>query len=97
MLIIDVFIDDGKIVTAVDQLKSMAQRKQYRETAQLLEVTTQRFGINMRQYTWIKTLTLDSLMNNIPIGCFAIDPVLPDVPKRQADRRVDRGGCKVAV
>lgn len=26
------------IVTALDQLKAMAQRKQYRETAQLLEV-----------------------------------------------------------
>lgn len=32
---------DSSLVTAVDQLKAMAQRKQYRETAQLLEAVLQ--------------------------------------------------------
>lgn len=86
-------------MTAVDQLKAMAQRKQYRETAQLLEVTAQHLGDNRIQPAIITNLNahLASLYAFVTIGCFAIDPVLPDISKRQTDRRVDRVGRKAAV
>jgi hypothetical protein len=86
-------------VTAVDQLKAMAQRKQYRETAQLLEVTTQSLGDNRSLPT--STINMNAhfvyLYVFVTIGCFAVDPVLPDISKRQTDRRVDRVGRKAAV